>query len=159
APRCDQAGRRRGVCRKLRRCAHPNARPIPRWSNTCSRLRRSRLPARFPVGRTATSSYQIEGAWKGDGKGESIWDRFAHSSGHIQNDDTGDVALDHYHRYKEDVQLQKALGAKAYRFSISWPRIFPDGIGNPNSKGMDFYDRLTDELLVNGIAPFATLYH
>jgi beta-glucosidase len=108
---------------------------------------------------TATSSYQIEGAWKEDGKGESIWDRFAHVSGRIQNDDTGDVALDHYHRYKEDVQLQKTLGAKAYRFSISWPRIFPDGVGNPNSKGLDFYDRLTDELLANGIAPFATLYH
>jgi beta-glucosidase len=108
---------------------------------------------------TATSSYQIEGAWKDDGKGESIWDRFAHVSGHIQNDDTGDVALDHYRRYKEDVQLQKVLGAKAYRFSISWPRIFPDGVGNPNSKGLDFYDRLTDELLVNGIEPFATLYH
>jgi beta-glucosidase len=102
------------------------------------------FPQHFLWG-TATSSYQIEGAWKEDGKGESIWDRFAHVSGHIQNDDTGDVALDHYHHYKEDVQLQKALGAKAYRFSVSWPRIFPDGIGNPNSKGLDFYDRLTDE--------------
>src|ERR1700722_6076864 len=75
---------------------------------------------------TATSSYQIEGAWKDDGKGESIWDRFAHIPGHIQNDDTGDVALDHYHRYKEDVQLQKVLGSKGYRFSVSWPRIFPE---------------------------------
>jgi beta-glucosidase len=108
---------------------------------------------------TATSSYQIEGAWKDDGKGESIWDRFAHMPGHIQNDETGDVALDHYHRYKEDVQLQKALGSKAYRFSVSWPRIFPQGTGNPNSKGLDFYERLTDELLVNDIKPFATLYH
>jgi beta-glucosidase len=108
---------------------------------------------------TATSSYQIEGAWKDDGKGESIWDRFTHTPGHIQNDDTGDVALDHYHRYKEDVQLQRALGTKAYRFSVSWPRIFPEGIGSPNSKGLDFYDRLTDELLANGIEPFATLYH
>jgi beta-glucosidase len=108
---------------------------------------------------TATSSYQIEGAWRDDGKGESIWDRFTHTPGHIQNNDTGDVALDHYHRYKEDVQLQRALGTKAYRFSVSWPRIFPEGTGNPNSKGLDFYDRLTDELLANGIEPFATLYH
>jgi beta-glucosidase len=116
----------------------------------------------FPPGflwGTATSSYQIEGAWKEDGKGESIWDRFSHTPGHIQNNETGDVALNHYHRYKEDVQLQKALGARAYRFSVSWPRIFPQGTGSPNSKGLDFYDRLTDELLVNGIAPFATLYH
>jgi beta-glucosidase len=116
----------------------------------------------FPPGflwGTATSSYQIEGAWKDDGKGESIWDRFAHTPGRVQNNETGDVALDHYHRFKEDVQLQKALGATAYRFSVSWPRIFPQGTGNPNSKGLDFYDRLTDELLVNGIAPFATLYH
>jgi len=119
-------------------------------------------PRGFPQGflwGTATSSYQIEGAWKDDGKGESIWDRFTHTPGHIQNDETGDVALDHYHRYKEDVQLQKALGARAYRFSVSWPRIFPHGTGTPNSKGLDFYDRLTDELLVNGIAPYATLYH
>src|SRR5205814_1461870 len=77
----------------------------------------------------------------------------------IQNNDSGDVALDHYHRYVEDVQLLKALGAKAYRFSISWPRIFPQGTGVANSKGLDFYNRLVDELLANGIQPFATLYH
>jgi hypothetical protein len=82
-----------------------------------------------------------------------------HTPGHIQNNDTGDVALDHYHRYKEDVQLQKDLGAKAYRFSVSWPRIFPEGAGSPNLKGLDFYNRLTDELLASGIEPFATLYH
>jgi beta-glucosidase len=108
---------------------------------------------------TATASYQIEGAWNEDGKGESIWDRFAHTPGRIKNNDTGDVALDHYHRYKEDVQLVKALGAKTYRFSISWPRIFPEGTGAPNPKGLDFYSRLVDELLANGIEPFATLYH
>jgi beta-glucosidase len=108
---------------------------------------------------TATASYQIEGAWNEDGKGESIWDRFAHTPGMIKNNDTGDVALDHYHRYREDVQLIKALGGKTYRFSISWPRIFPEGTGAPNLKGLDFYSRLVDELLANGIEPFATLYH
>jgi len=121
-----------------------------------------RTAPRFPEGflwGTATSAYQIEGAWKEDGKGESIWDRFAHTPGKINNNDTGDVALDHYHRYREDVQLTKALGAKAYRFSISWPRIFPEGVGAPNLKGLDFYSRLLDELLKNGIEPFATLYH
>jgi beta-glucosidase len=119
-------------------------------------------PQNFPRGflwGTATSAYQIEGAWNEDGKGESIWDRFAHTPGKIRNGDTGDIALDHYHRYKEDVRSIKSLGAKSYRFSISWPRIFPQGTGQPNLKGLDFYERLTDELLANGIAPFATLYH
>src|SRR5262249_3177893 len=88
-----------------------------------------------------------------------IWDRFAHTPGKIKNNDTGDVALDHYHRYKEDVQLMKALGVKTYRFSISWPRVFPQGAGAPNLKGIDFYSRLVDELLANGIEPYATLYH
>ena len=117
----------------------------------------------FPQGflwGTATSSYQIEGAWNEDGKGESIWDRYAHTPGKMKNNDTGDVANDHYHRYKEDVALMKRdLGATAYRFSISWPRIFPNGIGQPNAKGLDFYSRLVDELRANGIEPFATLYH
>jgi beta-glucosidase len=117
-----------------------------------------RFPNRFLWG-VATASYQIEGAWDEDGKGESIWDRFTHTPGKIKNNDTGDVAVDHYHRYKEDVQLMKALGAKAYRFSISWPRIFPAGTGAANPMGLDFYSRLVDELLANGIQPFATLYH
>ena len=116
----------------------------------------------FPEGfrwGVATSSYQIEGAVDEDGKGPSIWDTYAHTPGKIRNGDTGDVANDHYHRYTEDVALMKAMGANAYRFSISWPRIFPDGTGQPNPKGLDFYSRLVDELLAAGIEPFATLYH
>src|SRR5262245_4063926 len=116
----------------------------------------------FPKGfhwGVATSSYQIEGAWNEDGKGPSIWDTFAHTPGKIKNNDTGDVANDHYHRYKEDVALMKDLGATAYRFSVAWPRIFPQGTGEPNAKGVDFYKRLTDELRASGIEPFATLYH
>jgi len=116
----------------------------------------------FPKGfywGTATASYQIEGAWNEDGKGPSIWDTYAHTPGKIENGDTGDVANDHYHRYKDDVKLMKELGATAYRFSISWPRIFPDGTGKPNARGLDFYTRLVDELVAAGIAPFPTLYH
>src|SRR3954447_19715421 len=119
-------------------------------------------PARFPDGfvwGTATSAYQIEGAVNEDGRGRSIWDTFAHTPGKIGDRSTADRANDHYHRYKEDVGLIKVLGAKAYRFSIAWPRVFPQGTGAPNPKGLDFYDRLVDELLNNGIEPFATLYH
>ena len=116
----------------------------------------------FPKGfywGVATSSYQIEGAWNEDGKGPSIWDTYAHTPGHIENNDTGDVAHDHYHRYKEDVALMKDIGAAASRFSIAWPRVFPQGSGTPNASGLDFYKRLTDELRAKGIEPFATLYH
>jgi beta-glucosidase len=116
----------------------------------------------FPKGflwGTATAAYQIEGAVHADGRGPSIWDTFAHAPGKISNNDTGDVAADHYHRYKDDVRSMQALGMAAYRFSIAWPRIFPQGTGAPNPKGLDFYDRLLDELGANGIAPFATLYH
>jgi beta-glucosidase len=119
-------------------------------------------PRGFPEGfywGVGTSSYQIEGAWDEDGKGVSIWDTYAHTPGKIANDDNGDVANDHYHRYKEDVALMKSIGATAYRFSVSWPRIFPEGTGQPNRKGIDFYSRLVDELLAAGIEPFATLYH
>jgi beta-glucosidase len=119
-------------------------------------------PASFPRGflwGTATSAYQIEGAVDEDGRGRSIWDTFAHTAGKITDGSNADRAADHYHRYKEDVGLIKALGVKAYRFSIAWPRIFPEGNGAPNPKGLDFYDRLLDELLSNGIEPFATLYH
>src|SRR5215467_1874535 len=125
--------------------------------------RTAQVPTReFPKGfywGTATSSYQIEGAWNEDGKGPSIWDTYAHTPGNIQNGDTGDVANDHYHRYKEDVALMKNMGANAYRFSIAWPRIFANGTGQPNPKGLDFYNRLVDELVAAGIAPFPTLYH
>src|SRR5499433_3548015 len=107
----------------------------------------------------ATSSYQVEGAWNEDGKGLSIWDTYCHSRGNIKNNDNGDVANDHYHRYKEDVALMKSIGANSYRFSIAWPRLFPEGTGKPNPKGIDFYSRLVDELKSAGIEPFATLYH
>ena len=116
----------------------------------------------FPAGFTwgaATAAYQIEGAVNEDGRGQSIWDVFSHTPGKTANGDTGDVACDSYHRYKEDTQLLKALGAKAYRFSIAWPRIFPDGRGKPNPKGVDHYKRLVDNLLENGIEPHATLFH
>ncbi|HJQ26099.1 MAG TPA: GH1 family beta-glucosidase [Blastocatellia bacterium] len=117
---------------------------------------------RFPEGflwGTATASYQVEGAASEDGRGPSIWDTFSHTPGKVVNNATGDTADDHYHRYKEDVQLMKSLGVKCYRFSIAWPRVFPQGAGSPNPKGLDFYNRLVDELLANGIQPFATLYH
>jgi beta-glucosidase len=116
----------------------------------------------FPQGflwGTATASYQIEGAANEDGRGKSIWDTFSHTPGKIINNDNGDIACDFYHKYKEDIQLIKSLNAKAYRFSISWSRIFPDGAGTPNQKGVDFYNRMVDELLANGIEPFATLFH
>ena len=119
-------------------------------------------PARFPsnfLWGTATSAYQIEGAVDEDGRGRSIWDTFAHAPGNISDHSTGDRANDHYHRYKDDVRLIGELGVKAYRFSIAWPRLFPEGTGAPNPRGIDFYDRLVDELLKHGIEPYATLYH
>jgi beta-glucosidase len=122
----------------------------------------SYAPASFPkdfLWGTATSAYQIEGAVNEDGRGRSIWDTFSHTPGKVDDGSNGDRANDHYHRYKEDVGLIAALGARAYRFSIAWPRIFPEGTGTPNAKGLDFYDRLVDELLKKGIEPFATLYH
>lgn len=107
----------------------------------------------------ATASYQIEGAWNEDGKGSNIWDEFTHIPGKIDNGATGDSACDHYHRYKEDVQLMKQAGLKAYRFSISWSRILPEGTGKVNEKGIAFYNNLIDELIKNDITPFVTLYH
>jgi len=108
---------------------------------------------------TATCAYQIEGAVKEDGRGESIWDVFSHTPGKTHNGDTGDVACDHYHRWQEDIQLMKSLGFKSYRFSIAWPRILPEGRGKINQPGLDFYSRLVDALLEADIQPMATLYH
>ncbi len=107
----------------------------------------------------ATAAYQIEGAWNEDGKGPSIWDTFTHADSHIADGSNGDTAVDHYHRYREDVGLMADLGLKAYRFSVAWPRILPDGTGTVNPAGLDFYDRLTDELLKNGIEPYVCLFH
>jgi beta-glucosidase len=121
-------------------------------------MKKVRFPDGFSWG-TATASYQVEGAWQEDGKGESIWDRFSHTEGKIMDGDTGDVACDQYHRFKEDVAIMKQLGMRGYRFSIAWPRVFPDGKGQLNQKGLDYYSRLVDELLANGITPFPTLYH
>ena len=107
----------------------------------------------------STASYQIEGAWDEDGKGRSIWDTFSHTPGKIKEGHTGDEACDHYHRYGEDIDLMKALGVNAYRFSTSWPRLFPEGSGRPNRQGRDFYDKLIDALLAANITPWLCLNH
>lgn len=117
-----------------------------------------RFPDGFTWG-TATASYQIEGGWSQAGKGLSIWDAFTHIPGRIADGQTGDVTCDHYHRYKEDVALMAELGLKAYRFSLAWSRIQPDGRGKPNLEGIRFYSDLIDTLLDHGITPWVTLYH
>ncbi|WP_099223018.1 GH1 family beta-glucosidase [Listeria costaricensis] len=116
------------------------------------------FPEGFKWG-VATSSYQIEGAWQEDGKGLSIWDEFTHTPDHIYAGDNGDVACDSYHRLDEDIALLKELGVSCYRFSISWPRIFPTGRGEVNPAGLAYYTRLVDRLLENNIEPFCTIYH
>jgi beta-glucosidase len=116
------------------------------------------FPADFLWG-AATAAYQIEGATQQDGRGESIWDRFAHTPGKVLNGDTGDVACDHYGNYLQDIKLMQQVGLHAYRFSIAWPRILPQGDGPVNDAGLDFSDRLVDALLAANITPFATLYH
>jgi beta-glucosidase len=116
------------------------------------------FPPEFVWG-TATSAYQVEGSVSADGRGESIWDRHCRKPGAIDDGSSGDVACDHYRRYRDDVAMMRDLGVKAYRFSVAWPRVLPLGRGAVNSKGLDFYSRLVDCLLENGITPFATLYH
>ncbi|MCT2537211.1 GH1 family beta-glucosidase [Aquibacillus koreensis] len=117
-----------------------------------------RFPEDFKWG-VATAAYQIEGAAHEGGRGKSIWDTFSYTPGKVLNGDNGDVACDSYHRYPEDVQLMKELGVDIYRFSVSWPRIFPNGVGEVNQEGLDYYHRLVDELLAAGIEPMCTLYH
>jgi beta-glucosidase len=120
------------------------------------------LAARFPAGfgwGFATSAYQIEGAASEDGRGRSIWDTFARIPGAIADGTTGDVACDHYHRYRDDIGLMAGLGARVYRFSVSWPRVQPDGTGPINEPGLDFYDRLVDAVLEAGIRPLVNLFH
>ncbi len=116
----------------------------------------------FPPGfrwGAATAAYQIEGAATADGRGPSIWDTFSHAPGRVAGGATGDVGADHFHRYRDDVMLMKGLGLQAYRFSVSWPRVMPEGRGTINHKGLDFYSRLVDELLAAGVEPLVTLYH
>src|SRR5436190_16019227 len=107
----------------------------------------------------ATAAYQIEGATREGGRGESVWDRFSATPGKVRNGDSGEIACDFYHRHRDDVALMRDLGLDAFRFSIAWPRVLPEGRGRVNPVGLDFYDRLVDELLAAGIEPFATLFH
>lgn len=123
-----------------------------------SEIESARFPSGFLWG-MATSATQVEGAWNADGKGESIWDRYAHTAGKIQDGSTAGVSCDQYHRYKEDVAILKRLNMKSYRFSTSWPRILPEGTGKVNQQGLDYYSRLVDALLEAGIRPFCTIYH
>jgi beta-glucosidase len=116
------------------------------------------FPRGFLLG-TASAAYQIEGAVAEDGRGPSIWDTYSHKPGTIEDGTTGDVACDHYHRWKEDVEIMKLLGVNAYRFSISWSRILPKGVGKVNNKGLRFYSDLVDALIEAGITPFVTLHH
>ena len=116
------------------------------------------FPEKFVWG-ASTASYQIEGAASEDGKGLSVWDMMTRWDGKIFEGNTGAVSCDHYHRYEEDVKLMKLIGLKGYRFSLSWPRILPEGMGKINEKGIAFYDRLVDSLLKNEIDPWVTLFH
>lgn len=117
-----------------------------------------KFPRDFVWG-VATSSYQIEGAHDVDGRKPSIWDTFSHTAGKVANGDTGDVACEHYYRWENDLDLIRDLGVNAYRFSVAWPRVLPDGTGQVNQKGLDFYDRLVDGMLERGLEPYCTLYH
>ncbi len=133
------------------------SRPVPGAVSEAT-IKAARFPDGFLWG-AATASYQVEGAWDADGKGESIWDRFTHTPGRVRGNVTGDIACDQYHRYPQDFALAKSLNLKSYRFSISWPRIQPTGVGTPNMKGIDHYSRVADSLLAAGIRPWCTMYH
>jgi beta-glucosidase len=122
----------------------------------------SSMPVSFPdefLWGCSTAAYQIEGSPLADGAGASIWQRFSRIPGKVLNSDTGDIACDHYRRYRQDIDLMRQLGMQAYRFSIAWGRILPGGFGEVNKRGLDFYDRLVDALLGANISPMATLYH
>jgi len=132
------------------------------WFGKLTIAEEGKTMKKFPEGflwGVATSSYQIEGSPFADGAGMSIWHTFSHTPGNVKNGDNGDVACDHYNRWREDLEIMKELGVRAYRFSVSWPRVLPEGTGRVNQKGLDFYDRLVDALLENEIVPFVTLYH
>jgi beta-glucosidase len=155
---------RRNFGRLLSLSASAATLPAAAWAATASGpLVHSAQPGRnFPPGflwGTATSAYQIEGATTEDGRGPSIWDTFSHIKNRTYTGDNGDNASDHFHRYREDVAIMRDLGIQAYEFSVSWPRVFPTGTGQPNPIGLDFYHRLVDLLHEGGIEPFCTLYH
>lgn len=150
---------RREFARTITATAALGSTALPRLAFTqTSTVSVKRFPTSFIWG-CATSAYQIEGAVEEEGRGPSIWDTFSHTPGKTFQGDTGDIPDDSYHLYKEDVKLLKNLGVKGYRFSISGSRIFPGGTGQPNEKGLSYYERVVDELLANGIAPYVTLYH
>jgi beta-glucosidase len=144
----ERGGHRKGLHSLHTRCKGSAVSPLTRES----------LGSDFLLG-VATSAYQIEGAVDEDGRGPSIWDTFSHTPGKTKHGDHGDIACDHYHRMPDDVALLDWLGVDAYRFSIAWPRVLPSGRGSINQRGLDFYDRLVDELLQRHISPYATLYH
>src|SRR5438132_8985330 len=133
-------------------------RSVPEYSPITTTGCAIAFPANFLWG-CSTSAHQIEGSPLADGAAPSIWQRFAHTPGLVRDGDTGDVACDHYRRYRDDVALMAGLGVKAYRFSISWSRVLPGGTGTVNPAGLAFYERLTDELLERGLAPMAAPYH
>ena len=155
------AGAAAGLPALFAGCSGSSKASIPTLARDSAQQFRSSATT-FPKGffwGTATAAYQIEGAWNEDGKGESIWDRFAHTPGKIKNGDTGDVACDSYHRWRQDIALMRAMNLNSYRFSVSWPRMQPSGSGAVNPKGGDYYSRLVDGLLEARIRPLVTLYH
>jgi len=149
---------RREIARLLGVAAVPALLPAVGYAAGIDSQDNDGFPIEFLWG-SATASYQVEGAVQEGGRGPSIWDTFSHTPGKIANGDTGDVADDFFHRYREDVQLMKKLGVHAFRFSVAWPRVFPTGSGEPLAQGLDFYKHLVAELQANGIEPFCTLYH